>query len=367
MDPLSSALDNDDDLALDDVDDNSTRASFVQSMNAALGLSPSSPKTSGGNYTALPVNNNIPQPSPDYGAPSAYYSNPPEQSRFEKFINGTTTCAIFICERLTRSPKLTAKICGVLVGFVLIIVLISSLEHGGGKGDSGSFPQPQPMVPNGTVTSAPSMAPVAPSPGPPVPAPPTPDTPPAPAPPITTTAPTPPAPTPPVPTPTPPAPLPSPQCSHNITYGDTIHSFNTSFYQIGGSSSSHINWFDAESYSSLRCLSGRRGRLASIESQEEQSFLQNLIQSHPSYSDVLHLHAWTGGFIPNPTSPYHWSLTSTTSLPIKNYTNWCPDEPSSNLTGTESCMMMHVQGTGCWNDRGCYEETAFFIVEYDYQ
>ncbi|GMI18134.1 hypothetical protein TrLO_g4603 [Triparma laevis f. longispina] len=357
MDPLSSALDDTDDLDLDNSDKTTTRSTFIQNMNAALGLSSSSrpPISSSGADSGTDYN---PLPSTDYGVPNAYSSNPPEQGCFERFVNHTTMCAVFFVDLIRRNPKLTAKVAGVITGVILLIVLISG--HGHGVPKSAPVPIPTPPAPAPVIPNATTPSPVP----PPAPNATTPSPVPPPAPNATTPSPIP-APQPnattPSPVPAPPVPPPSIPCTQNLTFGDPLHPYQNSIYQVGGSSNSDINWFDAKLYAEMRCWMGKRGRLVSVDSQEEQDFLQTLVQSHPSYYADGHMSAWTGGFIPTPNSTYHWSPTR----PLSTFTNWCPNEPNNSNGGTEQCMNMHVHGTGCWNDRSCYDTAEFFIVEYD--
>lgn len=102
------------------------------------------------------------------------------------------------------------------------------------------------------------------------------------------------------------------------------------------------SWFDAEKQCSK--LQGGGGHLASITSQGEQSFIQNLI--YKEYEDFENRPVWLGGR----RAEDKWDKWSDGKK--MTYTNWMQDQPSKDVwtrngDAPERCIQMshsHVQG-----------------------
>ena len=116
----------------------------------------------------------------------------------------------------------------------------------------------------------------------------------------------------------------------------------------------------------MRCFAGRKGRLVSIDSEEEREFVQLLVSLHPEYNNQSHQNAWIGGSANFDAGAYVWGAGGVCPpRPLnQGYENWCPGDPNV-ANGVEHCVAMHVHGTACWYDESCFAGLDFFVVEFD--
>ncbi|XP_042594116.1 galactose-specific lectin nattectin-like [Cyprinus carpio] len=105
-------------------------------------------------------------------------------------------------------------------------------------------------------------------------------------------------------------------------------------------------WIDAENI-----CQDFDGHLASIHSDEEYVFIQNLIR----YTTHEPTRAWIGGHDAVHEGAWLWSDGSKF-----NYQIWFSGEPNDD--GNEDCLEMNF-ANGNWNDRKCYETAAFVCVK----
>ncbi|XP_066577764.1 lactose-binding lectin l-2 [Amia ocellicauda] len=132
-------------------------------------------------------------------------------------------------------------------------------------------------------------------------------------------------------------------CQGSCAHGWT--SFKNRCYQYF---SDQKDWADAEGF----CLSGG-GNLASVHSEEEHTFLKQLIKK----SDNAENPTWIGGTDCQKEGVWHWSDGTKW-----DFTKWNGGEP--NNLNIENCLHMDFPAgmTGNWNDIACGNRYAFICV-----
>ncbi|TKR96517.1 hypothetical protein L596_010522 [Steinernema carpocapsae] len=110
----------------------------------------------------------------------------------------------------------------------------------------------------------------------------------------------------------------------------------------------HTDWEVSERY-----CRGWSGHLVSIRSQEEQHFLEKLVNSE---SDNDSQNVWIG------LSRNHQNLKWSDECPL-NYTNWDVHEPSS-MQNKECVQMNGGSITGSWSTVPCTEKSQFICKAY---
>ncbi|XP_039674805.1 galactose-specific lectin nattectin-like isoform X3 [Perca fluviatilis] len=104
------------------------------------------------------------------------------------------------------------------------------------------------------------------------------------------------------------------------------------------------SWIDAENF----CISAG-GNLASIHSDEEQTFLKDFIkQVTGAYAD-----SWIGGFDSVKEGTWMWADGSKF-----NYNIWAAGQPD-NFRGGENCLVMNWGAAEIWNDGSCNTPLSF--------
>ncbi|KAM9726471.1 galactose-specific lectin nattectin-like [Menidia menidia] len=111
---------------------------------------------------------------------------------------------------------------------------------------------------------------------------------------------------------------------------------------------SEKTWADAERF----CIS-QKANLASIQSNDEFTFLKNLIiqKGGPSRR------TWIGGHDAVQDNVWMWSDGSPFT-----FTSWGPGEPN-NTGGKEPCMEIMNAGSGYVNDEPCHRRSAFICAK----
>ncbi|XP_078118879.1 galactose-specific lectin nattectin-like isoform X2 [Sander vitreus] len=104
------------------------------------------------------------------------------------------------------------------------------------------------------------------------------------------------------------------------------------------------SWPDAENF----CIS-TGGNLASIHSDEENTFLKDFInQVSGTYKT-----SWIGGFDAVKEGMWMWADGSKFS-----YESFSAGQPD-NFSGGENCLLMNWGGANSWNDGGCSTPLSF--------
>lgn len=149
-------------------------------------------------------------------------------------------------------------------------------------------------------------------------------------------------------------------------YGDIVYEFEGHSYQLIGGNWAKLMWREAEQDAWGRCYKNSPGYLASIDSADENNFLQGILLGHPGYKfgDV----AWIGGNDMTNEGTFEWidgylakTIFEGPGAEKDAFTNWAPGEPNNN--GEEDCVSFNPSGK--WNDENCYKENQFFFVEFD--
>ena len=134
---------------------------------------------------------------------------------------------------------------------------------------------------------------------------------------------------------------------------------NGHYYEVinQGVSDPEYTWFDAKIDSENSTYNGMTGYLATITSEEEQTFIEsNLLPT------VDHWAAWLGGYQPDgdtdPDAAWVWVTGEEWS-----YTNWGTHEPNG---GTTENYLNITTNDASWNDYLDYNEgySVSYIVEY---
>lgn len=125
-----------------------------------------------------------------------------------------------------------------------------------------------------------------------------------------------------------------------------------------------IDWHAAQLDAAGRCYKGQRGYLATIDSANEQAFIQTLI---PTITYNKHYFVgWVGGSDVNQEGDWRWADgpdrgvafyngdgSSGHAVPTGGYTNWYCEQDTDwnycepNNSNNQDCM--HLYGDGYWN------------------
>ena len=116
--------------------------------------------------------------------------------------------------------------------------------------------------------------------------------------------------------------------------------FNRNCYKLMDSPKT---WSDAETECKGQSWKGNQGHLASLHSEEEQSFISSLSSER----------LWLGGNDLQKEGHWTWTDGSATT-----YKNWGPDNPS-NHGGNEHCMELYASSDRKWNDIDCANKFKF--------
>ncbi|KAJ8605374.1 hypothetical protein CTAYLR_002379 [Chrysophaeum taylorii] len=151
----------------------------------------------------------------------------------------------------------------------------------------------------------------------------------------------------------------------NLLYGDDVISFEGHHYQVIGGNWAKITWRTAEQDAWSRCYDGAPGYLATIESEEENAYLQSQLVYHHGYQ--VEDQAWIGATDMTTEGSFEWvdawGVGDTFYGPgvTGHYENFQQGEPNEN--GSEDCVAFNQYGR--WNDVNCYKQLQFFFVEFD--
>lgn len=176
----------------------------------------------------------------------------------------------------------------------------------------------------------------------------------------------------------------------NYYFGDPVFEFNGHSYQLIGDivhyniTNPHgggFSFFDALAHSRSRCVGGKPGYLASIESEEENTFLANKVRevlnsagnNVSSLDDHNTINVWLGGNDMTNSANFEWLSANAKSdgtvfwkyrQPVSGvYSNF---GINTNSSGGTNCVRMRVaDATAQWMDESCYKKLAFAFVEYD--
>lgn len=166
-------------------------------------------------------------------------------------------------------------------------------------------------------------------------------------------------------------------------FGDSLVTYKGHSYQLIGSPGAGMSYFDALQLSRMRCVGGYPGYLVAIESEEENFFLAEMVQSktRTTSSDV-----WIGGNDMLDSGTYQWLASSSktdgkvfwktspgggTGGPKgKIYQNFAEGEPvrgGTNGVAEKHCVFLHAQNTnqGKWWSESCYRELQYAIIEFN--
>lgn len=136
---------------------------------------------------------------------------------------------------------------------------------------------------------------------------------------------------------------------------------NGNYYEYVPSSA---NWTKANALAQSRIHNGIGGQLATITSEEENSFLYGLFQAHNSDGSS---NAWVGGFRDeNSGGSDHSTGWRWVTGEEFTYANWYPGEPN-NQGGDEDFLQVYNYEGGGWNDCSnvaCGNKVGYF-VEYN--
>jgi hypothetical protein len=126
-----------------------------------------------------------------------------------------------------------------------------------------------------------------------------------------------------------------------------------------------ISWDDANLAAASMSNFGAQGHLATIQSADENQFIDNLRTALVGQEGPTEL--WLGGYqLDNETEPSGGWFWVNDEGPIEGYTNWGPGEPNnSSVSGEEEFLAMGVSGSSGWNDEGYLGNIAGFMVEFD--
>ncbi len=121
-----------------------------------------------------------------------------------------------------------------------------------------------------------------------------------------------------------------------------------------------INYTTARTAAEATSYLGRTGRLATINSQEENDFLVNSVMPLTGQGFWLGATQTGGGY--EPSDGWGW----TTGEPW-SYTNWAAGEPNNSGGGHEDFLEIYPSGGfGKWNDlrEDATYYTACYLIEY---
>merc|ERR1712013_195064 len=116
--------------------------------------------------------------------------------------------------------------------------------------------------------------------------------------------------------------------------------FNKNCYKFVDSAKT---WADAETECKGHSWKGNQGHLASLHSEEENTFVASLSNER----------VWLGGNDLQKEGHWTWTDGSATT-----YGNWFPDNPS-NHGGNEHCMELYHSSEKKWNDHDCANKFKF--------
>lgn len=114
-----------------------------------------------------------------------------------------------------------------------------------------------------------------------------------------------------------------------------------------------LNWSQSETAAASSVYNGLTGYLATITSDEENSFINSLVSGNT---------VWVGGSDAAQEGVWQW-VTGPEAGTTFSYTNWEPGEP--NNAGDEDYLQMNWAVTnGQWNDFSDRAWTSGYVVEY---
>jgi len=173
----------------------------------------------------------------------------------------------------------------------------------------------------------------------------------------------------------------------NYYFGDPVFEYNGHSYQLIGDivhyniTNPHgagFSFFDALAHSRSRCVGGKPGYLASIESEEENAFLANKVKEVLKKDENVSLgehgiDVWLGGNDMTNSANFEWLSGNAKSdgtvfwkyrqAVSGVYSNF---GVRADTVGGENCVRMRVaDSTAQWWDESCYKKLAFAFVEYD--
>uniref|UniRef100_A0A7S2JV82 C-type lectin domain-containing protein n=1 Tax=Leptocylindrus danicus TaxID=163516 RepID=A0A7S2JV82_9STRA len=174
----------------------------------------------------------------------------------------------------------------------------------------------------------------------------------------------------------------------NYYFGDPVFEYNGHSYQLIGDivhyniTNPHgagFSFFDALNHARSRCVGGKPGYLASIESEEENVFLAGKVKEVLNKQDAnvsLDEHGidvWLGGNDMTNSANFEWLSANSKSdgtvfwkyrqAVSGVYSNF---GVRADTVGGENCVRMRVaDSTAQWWDESCYKKLAFAFVEFD--
>jgi len=157
----------------------------------------------------------------------------------------------------------------------------------------------------------------------------------------------------------------------DLTFGLPLHYFGSHSYQIawtGVDNSDGVTWWEALSIANLRCLNSENAYLASIESEEENTFVKSLVANATGF--VSGDTAWIGGVDLKGQKCLEWFSGSVfldgKSIVDSPFSNFCSGESGGPAAG-ENCVQLNQEELGCWSAKSCYSKAKFFVIEYNTQ
>jgi len=147
---------------------------------------------------------------------------------------------------------------------------------------------------------------------------------------------------------------------------------------------SGLNYYDAVFDSAKRCHDGRRGYLATITSQKEQAFINDLLPETAKLNKYFY-NVWLGGQDTKTEGEWRWANGPELGVGFWHgfakdqggsswagaFQNWYCYQDSSwpycqpnngGNAGNQDCLSMY--GDGTWNDLDCGLRTQAYVVEY---
>lgn len=139
-----------------------------------------------------------------------------------------------------------------------------------------------------------------------------------------------------------------------ISYAEPIiNPANGHYYDIQCINSGGLNWYEARDTALNISFEGLQGHLATITSQEEETFLID------KFSTIGGPNIWLGGTDESSEGNWKWI----TGEPW-GYTNWDTDNGEPN-GGTEENCLEYTDGEEKWNDESCTTQRNCFLVEFE--
>lgn len=164
----------------------------------------------------------------------------------------------------------------------------------------------------------------------------------------------------------------------DVLWGDPVMSYNGHYYQVIGGPDVEMTWMQAYMDARSRCYNGEQGYLANIGSQEENDFIFVKLQTNERFVNGANM--WLGATDMLQEGTFQWigPKSMATGLPFwqggpnghaieGRYNNWAVSSTGSQIepsaSGSEDCIELR-SGQGAWNDRNCYGNNHFFVVEF---